>query len=168
MKFTLSRLRPYGSPGLIRRIVAVYVGLGILWILSSNYLPRFFYEDSTQQARLEIVFDILLVILSSFALAWFVGRFFRALNAQQDEFYRMIRDVGSSLVSAMKANGGCARSRPSAMAGYWKILNSNSKGLPAVSPSSRGASWLSISFGSFSPWIILPSSWMWTATSASP
>ncbi|TRO83908.1 putative bifunctional diguanylate cyclase/phosphodiesterase [Desulfuromonas acetexigens] len=96
MKFTLSRLRPYGSPGLIRRIVAVYVGLGILWILSSNYLPRFFYEDSTQQARLEIVFDILLVILSSFALAWFVGRFFRALNAQQDEFYRMIRDVGSA------------------------------------------------------------------------
>ena len=45
MKFTLSRLRPYGSPGLIRRIVAVYVGLGILWILSSNYLPRFFYEE---------------------------------------------------------------------------------------------------------------------------
>jgi len=96
MKFTLSRLRPYGSPGLIRRIVAVYVGLGILWIFSSNYLPRFFYVDSTQQARLEIVFDILLVILSSFALAWFVSRFFRALNAQQDEFYRMIRDVGSA------------------------------------------------------------------------
>ena len=96
MKFSLSRMRPDGNPGLIRRIVAVYVGLGILWIFSSTYLPRVFFADPLHQARLEIAFDILLVILSSFALAWFVARFFRALNAQQDGFYRMIRDVGSA------------------------------------------------------------------------
>jgi diguanylate cyclase (GGDEF)-like protein len=96
MKIPFSEIRPLKAKAIVLYVVLAYLFLGIFWVISSHYFPALFFADPQSQLELELFFDIALVFLTTLALALFGSRFLATLQAQQDEFYQMIRDVGSS------------------------------------------------------------------------
>ncbi len=96
MKFSFDDIRPFRTKGLIRLIIMSYVTLGFVWVVVSHSLPGLFSDDPQKYSRLILLFDVSLIILSASVLAVFGSRFLATLSSQQDEFYRMIRNVGSA------------------------------------------------------------------------
>jgi diguanylate cyclase (GGDEF)-like protein len=96
MKFSFDDIRPFRTRGLIRLIIMSYVTLGLLWVAISHVLPGFLSNDPQKNFYLRLLFDVTLIILSASVLAIFGRRFLATLRSQQDEFYRMIRSVGSA------------------------------------------------------------------------
>ncbi len=96
MKFCFENIRPIKTKGFIRLIITAYVTLGLVWITISTTLPDLLSGDPQKHSQIELQFDIGLIILTAGILALLGRRFLNTLRSQQDEFYQLIRNVGSA------------------------------------------------------------------------
>ncbi len=78
------------------RLVAVYLGLALLWTFTANSLPLVLTQDAHQQQILQTLIDLSFVFFSTLVLGWFVFHFRRIKLERERELREMVGHVCSA------------------------------------------------------------------------